>query len=136
MYAISAERRRGPLGIFKKRTPAGQLSEGSSYSFQLGGNNVVDLTLDKHHVLTIKTNHPKETVVVEFSAEPVRTRPEIVVRLDNNNPEIQTFRRQIAIALEDDSRQVLILKAPKFQPRYMSTREVAEGVVASLFSIK
>lgn len=134
MYEVTLERRRGPLGILKTRKPAGQLVEESSYSFRFDPDNVVDLNLNKHHVLTIKTNHPEIPVAVKFSAEPGRTRPEVIVRLDTNNPEIQTFRRKIAIAKEDDGKTILILEAPKFQTRYMTPREASQEIVTGLFS--
>lgn len=131
MYEAMLEKRRGPLGIVRQRIPVGQLSaEKPVINHELGDASIT-LFLDQHQILTIRSDQP---TIVEFAAEPLRYRPKTVVKLDEHNTEILTNRRHVTICTEADRSQRLILTAPKFQPRFVTTREAAIEIVDALYS--
>lgn len=130
MYEAMLEKRRGPLGIVRQKVPVGQLSaEKPVINHELGDASIT-LFLDPNQILTIRSDQP---TVVEFAAEPLRSRPKTVVKLDADNPEILTYRRHVTICTEADRNERLILTAPKFQPLFVTAREAAIEIVGALY---
>ncbi len=131
MYEAIAEKRRGPFGVVRQKVPIGQLSAEKPVINHVLGDASITLFLDPNQILTIRSDQP---TIVEFAAEPLRSRPKTIVKLDADNPEIPTNRRHVTICTEADRNERLILTAPKFQPRFVTTREAAIEIVDALYS--
>lgn len=125
-YQATIERRIGPFGIWKEKTPKGELDKGRDINFKIGGSEV-SVALYEDHTIRIELGYPSSPVIVEFAAERLRSRPKIASRLHHEgNPGIISGRRKITIYSENDPSQRLVLKAPKFQPRLVTATEARE----------
>lgn len=120
MYAVDLEQRIAPFGIIRRRKHIGQLSAGQPVIDHQLGNAHIAFSLDKYQILSIKSDQP---AVVVFAAEPSRTWPKTVVKLDQDHPEIPTNRRGVTVFPENNPAERLILTAPKFQPRIVTLWE-------------
>lgn len=123
MYEVIAERPRGRFGVLTRRTNLGQINKGQTETFGYG-SNVVELTLDEHETLVIKSNG-EDPIKVKFAAEPnMRCTTDVVAFLGPHNSETRTGRSKVTITPLNRGRDRLVLEGPDRHPLTLTAGEV------------